>query len=316
MDYGGKGLKEKEESGSEKLPMLSGLAYSAYRILGRGIGPLYPLFKDLKPTLVQSGLKIGYKPYVSLILFLLFLSTVVSSVFFSVLFFFMPPVGLFSDPFFRLLMILVLQVVTSVATFCIAYAFPSIVRSKRRERIEEFLPYTANYMAVLACAGVSPDRILRSTAMRDPKYVLSDEVKLIVGKMDLLGYDILSAISSEVNRSPSAPYSNLFRGFAATTRSGGDLKKFLLDATRFLMRRKSRRLREFLDTLSLLGETYVALLIVFPLFLIIMFSMMAMIGGSVFGMDVSQLMYFIAFGLIPILGVIFLLLIDMLQPKG
>ena len=309
-------MKKKKESSSKRQSRLSSLAYSAYGTLGRGIGRLYPLFKDLKPTLIQSGLKIGFKPYVSLILYLFFLSTVASSILFSVLFFFMPPIGLLSDPFFRLLMVLVFPVVTSVGIFFIAYAFPSIVRSRRRERIEEFIPYTANYMAVLACAGVSPDRILRSTAMKDPKYVLSDEVKLIVGKMDLLGYDVLSAISSEVDRSPSAPYSNLFRGFAATTRSGGDLKKFLLDATRFLMGRKNRRLREFLDTLSLLGETYIALLIVFPLFLIIMFSMMAMIGGSVFGMDVSQLMYFIAFGLIPIFGVIFLLFIDMLQPKG
>ena len=71
-----------------------------------------------------------------------------------------------------------------------------------------------------------------------------------------------------------------------------------------------------LDTLGILAETYVLMLIAFPLMLVVMLSIMASIGGSLGGIDVFSFMYLLAFILIPMCGVMFLFILDTMQPKG
>src|SRR5438128_1074044 len=71
-----------------------------------------------------------------------------------------------------------------------------------------------------------------------------------------------------------------------------------------------------LDTVGILAATYVLMLIAFPLMLVVMLSIMASIGGSLGGIDVFSFMYLLAFILIPMCGVMFLFILDTMQPKG
>jgi flagellar protein FlaJ len=171
-------------------------------------------------------------------------------------------------------------------------------------------------MTVLASAGVTPERILRSTAEKDPRFMLSDELANVVGRVDLLGYDIIHALNAEVERSPSTNYQDLLRGFAGVIRTGGDMKKFFQGITDHLFQKRHLSVQSFLDTLGILAETYVLMLIAFPLMLVVMLSIMASIGGSLGGIDVFSFMYLLAFILIPICGVMFLFVLDAMQPKG
>jgi len=295
----------------------------AYNLLGKSLERVFPLFKGLKPVLQQSGLRATFKAYVSLIWFSFILLTIVSFVVLVAMFTLFPrlmgmiPIvqNFLQFPYFILLS-LILSLALGGLTFLILYSLPTYKRATRKERLEENLVYTSSYMTVLACAGVPPERILRSTAMKDPKLLLSNEIKSIVGKIDLLGYDTLSALDSEIERSPSSLYSNMLRGFAATIRTGGNIKKYFLNTTRRLMQRRSVRLQQFLDSLAIVAEIYVVMLIAFPLLLIIMLAVMASVGGTIWGVDVFYLMYFLTFGLIPLCGLMFLVLIEMIQPKG
>ena len=302
------------------------LSYISYGLLGRRVERLYPLFKELRAALEKAGSTIGFRAYVSLMCFASILSLVITFALLSATF------TLIYYPFratilyiFTLLLTsysssIVLSFVASLAaaavTFLALYFYPSYKTNVRKERMEHFLPHTASFMTVLACAGVPPERILRSTATKDPIFLLSDEARSIVGKIDLFGYDTLTALDSEIDRSPSTSYSNMLRGFAATVRTGGDLKKFFLNSTRQLMNEKSLRVQRFLDTLGMLAESYVIMLIAFPLMLVLMFSIMAAVGSTIGGIDVFQLMYFITFGMIPICGILFLFLLDAIQPKA
>ena len=301
-------MKEAEVK-DEESSFLFKVTHSLYKLVGGRIDRLYPVLADVKKDLIESGLRIGFKPYVSFIVCLSLASVAVSGVIFTLIVLFTTPINIFS-----LLLVMVSSLLIGTVVFFILYIFPAIQKSRRKERIEHLLPYTTNYMAVLACAGVSPDRILRSTAQKDKRYLLSDEVKLIVSKMDLLGYDLFSALQSEMERTPSTFFSNFLRGYNAVARSGGDLKKYLLDLTRQLMNEKDRKLKEFIDSLGIIGEIYIALLVVFPLFLIIMFSLMAMMGGAVFGISLNDFMFFVTFGLIPIFAIMFIVFVDMVQP--
>ena len=282
-----------------------------------------PLFKGLKPQMDQAGIKASFKAYVSLIWFSFIISILISFVVLLILFILFPwlmgmiPIvqNFLQFPYFILLS-LVLSLAVGGLAFFIVYSFPAYKMMTRKERLEENLVYTSSFMTVLACSGMPPERILRSTAMKDPRFVLSDEMKSIVGKIDLLGYDTLSALDSETERSPSPLYSNMLRGFSGTIRTGGDIKEYFLNTTKQLMDRRGVRLQQFLDSLGMVAEIYVIMLVVFPLLLVIMLAIMASIGGTLWGVDVFSLMYFLVFGLIPLFGIMFLVLVEMIQPKG
>lgn len=55
---------------------------------------------------------------------------------------------------------------------------------------------------------------------------------------------------------------------------------------------------------------YISLLIVFPLLMIVMFSVMSLIGGGLGGLSVTMMMSFITYGVIPICAVAVIVMLD------
>src|SRR2546428_616025 len=297
------------------------IAGSFFGILGRRIGKLLGVFGGLKTVLSLAGMKIGFKAYVSSMVFAAMLGGGISFfVWFLIL-----NLGLASSLglsftitsiLLEVILSIGLAVMTGVVILGVFYMLPYMKVGSRRNRLDQFLPFTSSYMTVLASAGVTPERILRSTAEKDPKFMLSDEIANVIGRIDLLGYDVINAMNAEVERSPSTNYQDLLRGFAGVIRTGGDMKKFFQGITDHLFQKRALSVQGFLDTLGIIAETYVLMLIAFPLMLVVMLSIMASIGGNLGGVDVFSFMYLLAFILIPICGVMFLFILDTMQPKG
>jgi flagellar protein FlaJ len=313
---------ERSKKGAPELPPeKEGFIYFTYALLGRKIGKALGLFKSLKGTLSMGGMKVGYKAYVSLMVFSSMLGGGISFIVWLVLL--TTGVGAAlgfgwatSNFVFTFLTALVLSVLTGMFILGFFYMIPFFKLGGRRQRLDQFLPFTSSYMTVLASAGVTPERILRSTAEKDPKFMLSDEIANVVGRIDLLGYDVINALNAETERSPSSAYQDLLRGFAGVIRTGGDMKKFFHGITDHFFQKRALSVQSFIDTLGIVAETYVLMLIAFPLMLITMLSIMASIGGNLGGVGVMSLMYLMAFILIPICGILFLFLLDAMQPKG
>ncbi len=316
--------KKQPGAAGEMMPAdKGGFSYYTYGLLGSRILKVLPFFKGLKQILMLAGMKVGYKAYVSLMVFAAMLAGAVSFIVWLLL---LNPVvgggyalglGFASDNWlFTILTSMLLAVLVGAATLGFFYALPFFRLGSRRQRLDQYLPFTASYMTVLASAGVTPERILRSTSEKDPKFMLSDEIGNVVGRVDLLGFDIIHALNAEVERSPSTAYQDLLRGFAGVIRTGGDMKKFFQGITEHFFQKRHLSVQSFLDTLGIIAETYVLMLIAFPLMLVVMLSIMASIGGSLGGVDVFSFMYLLAFILIPICGVMFLFLLDTMQPKG
>ncbi len=314
---------EKGKKGGIALPPeeKQGFSYFTYGLLGKKIGRLLPIFSGLKQVLSLAGMKIGYKAYVSSMVFFALVGGGLSFfVWFLIL-----NLGLgaafgltfsITSVLLSVLLSIGLAVLTGAAILGFFYILPSMKVGSRRQRLDNFLPFTASYMTVLASAGVTPERILRSTSEKDPKFMLSDEIANVIGRIDLLGYDVINAMTAEVERSPSANYQDLLRGFSGVIRTGGDMKKFFQGITDHLFQKRALSVQGFLDTLGIIAETYVLMLIAFPLMLVVMLSIMASIGGNLGGVDVFSFMYLLAFILIPICGVMFLFILDTMQPKG
>lgn len=316
--------KQKGGAAGETMPPdKTSFSYYTYGLLGGKIIKLLPFFKGLKQIILLAGMKVGYKAYVSL---MVFAAMVAGAVSFVVWLLILNPavgggaalgLGFASDNWlYTVLASMMLAVLVGAAALGFFYAIPFFKLGSRRQRLDQYLPFTASYMTVLASAGVTPERILRSTSEKDPKFMLSDEIGNVVGRVDLLGFDIIHALNAEVERSPSTSYQDLLRGFAGVIRTGGDMKKFFQGITDHFFQKRHLSVQSFLDTLGIIAETYVLMLIAFPLMLVVMLSIMASIGGSLGGVDVFSFMYLLAFILIPICGVMFLFLLDSMQPKG
>lgn len=284
----------------------------AYRLLGERTASLLPLFKDVDVNLLRSGVKISFKGYVSLAI----LTTIVAS--FSVLII----VPLISLLVFRLAPLLILLYTVGATLFAGAfsiigfYLYPIIKADSARRSLDEGLPFTAGYLSILAGAGVPPTQMFRSLANIDASLAICQEAKNIVMEVELFGVDAISALESASKRTPSEKFKELLEGFIATMHSGGELNKYLSDRSSQYMRLKRIALRQLGDTLGVLAEFYVVLLVAGPLIMVIMLAVMAMLGGSMPGLlNPKLLLDLLTYVGIPVGSALFLIMLDIVSPK-
>ena len=83
------------------------------------------------------------------------------------------------------------------------YMYPMFEISSRTRKIDANLPLTANFMAVLASAGMPPERIFRSLANVGDEFCVGEEVRRIIADIELLGLDLNAALKSGAVRSAS-----------------------------------------------------------------------------------------------------------------
>jgi flagellar protein FlaJ len=111
-------------------------------------------------------------------------------------------------------------------------------------------------------------------------------------------------------RSPSSIFSEILEGLVATIRSGGSMKSYLLDATHTVMDLRRIAAKQLVESLAVFAESYVTLMIVFPLLVIVMFSVMALIGSGIGGLSVIMMMSLVTYGIIPICGMAVIVMLD------
>lgn len=284
----------------------------AYRVIGERSARLLPLFKDVDVNLRRSGTRISFKAYVSLsilVTLLLFFFVLVLTPFFLVF--------ILRLPFFSSLLFGTgMSLLTGALTIIGFYIYPIYRKDSLKRGLEDGLPFTAGYMAILAGAGVPPEYMFRSLAQIGASLAVSSEARTIVRDVELFGSDILSALESASNRTPSTRFKELLEGFIFTIHSGGKLAKYLTDRSRQYMRLKRIALRRFSDTLGVLAEFYVTLLVAGPLILVVMLAVMAMLGGGGTGLfDPRLLMYLLTYLGIPIGSATFLIILDVVSPR-
>jgi flagellar protein FlaJ len=284
---------------------------TSYRLLGERIARVVPILEDLRPSLLRSGKRIHFDAYVSLIVFT---SVIALAIGFSAT----TVVGLVLHGDITLVLLVGLGVglLSGAGGFGLMYAIPGITADSRKRSLDEELPYAMSQMAVLAAAGLPPERVFRSLAQSAEKNsVMAEESMMILRDVDMLGFDLLTALANERERSPSRTFSEFLEGFTATTRSGGDLMKYLLSSAKEIMEVKRIAGKQVVETLGMLAEAYVTALVVFPLILIVMFSVMGLVGGGLGGVSVFGIMVVVTYLIIPLLATMMIVLLDQTLPR-
>jgi len=128
---------------------------------------------------------------------------------------------------------------------------------------------------------------------------VAKEAEWITRDTELLGVDILTAIRNAAGRSPSAKFQDFLQGVVTTSTSGGQLKPYFLMKAEQFEKEDRLEMRKRMETLGMLAESFVTVVVAFPLFLVVIMAIMALISKTQSGF-VLQLLYVVVGLMIPI----------------
>jgi len=284
----------------------------AYQLVGGRATQFLPLFKDLDVNLKKSGIKINFKAYISTVIVAsLMLSTSVM-IFVPLLLFFIFKLSLVLSLLFGVGISLFAGALTVIAF----YVYPTYRADSLKRDLEDEMPFTTGYMSILAGAGVPPDFIWRSLAQIDSSLAISNVARNVIRDVELFGFDAISALETTSKRTPSERFKEMLEGFISVVYSGGNLVKYLRNRTQEYMKEKSIALKRFSDTLGVLAEFYVTLMVAGSLIFVVMLAVMSMLGGGGFGsLDSRLLLQLLTYIGLPVGSAVFLVILDMVSPK-
>ncbi|MCK5397229.1 MAG: type II secretion system F family protein [Thermoplasmata archaeon] len=170
-------------------------------------------------------------------------------------------------------------------------------RSKAKSRgrnIDKRISSSMSFISAMASANVPVDTIFKELS-RQPVYgEIQKEAEWITRDTELLGIDILTAIKRGSLRSPSQKFQDFLQGVVTTSTSGGQLKPYFLMKAEQYEKENKLDLKMTMETLSMMGESYVTVVVAFPLFLVVILAIMAIIGGNA---DNTMMILFLVVGL-------------------
>jgi flagellar protein FlaJ len=196
------------------------------------------------------------------------------------------------------------------------YIYPMFSSSSRARKIDANLPMIANFMSVLASAGMPPERIVRSLANVGDEFSVGQEARRIIADIELMGLDLKEALKKASLRSPSKKLASMLDGLVTTSHMGGDLGSYLRNEADKFKKARLQGMKGFLGSLATLAEAYVSFMIALPLALIVMLSVMSFIGGGAMmgGLDPATLLSLVTFVVTPAGVAVLLLMVDSVTP--
>jgi flagellar protein FlaJ len=175
----------------------------------------------------------------------------------------------------------------------------------RKREINVLLSDSVSFMYALSVGGLNQLEILQAMAKADDTYgEVAQEFQSIVLETDYFDTDYRTAIRNQAMQTPSDELSQFLTDMLSIVNSGGDMEQFLEDQKEKHMRTSKQEQEMVLETLELFGEMFMTLSL-FPLLLIIILVIMSMLGEAQ-----TFLLYGTVYGLIPLIGAGFLVLVS------
>ena len=175
---------------------------------------------------------------------------------------------------------------------------PAAMAKKRGRKIDKRISGAMSFVSAMASADVPVDVIFKELSRQTVYGEVAREAEWITRDTELLGKDILSAIRQAAQRSPSSKFQDFLQGVVTTSTSGGQLKPYFLSKAEQFEKEDRLEMRKKMETLGMLAESFVTVVVAFPLFLVVIMAIMALISktGSSF---VVLLLYVVVALMIP-----------------
>ena len=235
----------------------------------------------LEQQLLQAHLRMRPEEYLSyvwmsaLLVFIAFFA--VASLFGSVL-----VVLLHVEAALVLVFFIILVMLPPIMTFMVLLSTPGSKAKTRARDINKRIGPAMSFISAMASADVNIDVIFKELAKQDIYGQIKSEAEWITRDTELLGIDILTAINRAAQRTPSIKFQEFLQGVVTTSTSGGQLKPYFLQKAEQFEKEGKLEMRSQLETLGLMAESFVTVVVAFPLFLVVIMAIMAIVnsGGS------------------------------------
>ncbi|NMX21956.1 hypothetical protein C5S30_05905 [ANME-1 cluster archaeon GoMg4] len=198
-----------------------------------------------------------------------------------------------------------------LSTYALIYLWPSSKAGDRRREIDRMMPHAVHYMYALSKSGISILDIIKSLATHVDTYgEMAKEMDFIVCEVEYFGKDLKHCLMELSETTPSQSLKEFISGILTMIESGGSLPLFLAEKAEQYRERARVEQKGFLETLGLFAETYVTVMVAFPIFLIIIeVIMLAMGTGSL------TAVYAIVYLMIPLGSALFIFFIYVITPS-
>jgi archaellum biogenesis protein FlaJ (TadC family) len=113
----------------------------------------------------------------------------------------------------------------SFVSFGTCYLYPLLGASSKARKIDTNLPLIANFMSVLASAGMPPERIFRSLANVGDEFGVGSEIRRAIADVELLGMDLNQALKERLFTFSFPKLASMFDGIVTTSNMGGELSR-------------------------------------------------------------------------------------------
>ena len=266
-------------------------------------------FVSLKETLITANARILFRTYLS-IAFLFsfitfaftFLLTLITSIFLQL------------DILFAIFGLMVVPSFFALLTFFLIFVYPFTVTQSRKRDIEANLPFALTHMSAISESGAPPLAIFKILSQFNEYGEISKEAREITRDVEVFGMDEISALKQNIERSPSPDFRDVMEGIITTIQSGGSLKSYLMEESGKAMFEYAVKREKYNEVLATYADIYTALLVAAPMIFIVLLAALNIMGGTLFGLTVQELM---VFGTVALAGLnmLFLAFLTFTQPK-
>lgn len=224
--------------------------------------------------LEKANISMVYEEYYSMVLMNVILGFLVS--FFSTL-----SIYLLIPNNITMMMLALLSPVIPLMIGMTYLQLPASKAKARGKNIDRHLPYVANFINTMSVAGISPSEIFGTLSGIELYGEIQKEAKKIATEIELMGNDAITALKNAITISPSKKFRDFLQGIIAVLQSGSNLATYFDRCVDQFMFDDLEERKKSLESLAIMAESFVTTVIAFPLFLVIILSVMGLTSGGI-----------------------------------
>lgn len=279
---------------------------TGYRLFGKMLENS-SMARDFQKDLVKASLPVTAEEYLSMAFFASLIAPILILPLIILIFFvFGLPISI------ALLIIPFVWILFAGIAFLGFYVYPAIRVEEAKKSAQNSLPFASIYLSTLSGTGMPVGRMMEILATFREYGEVATQAGGVVRDVEILGYDISTALEKAASRTPSSELKELFWGINTSMTTGGDLKKFLTEKSRTYMQNYKRILDSYVETLSMFTEIYITAVIVGSILFIVMSTIMNMIGVT--GTMIALIQNLVIYLLLPLVSIGFMILVAATSP--
>ena len=232
----------------------------------------------LEDVLLQAHMSVRAEEYKAYVWMTTLIGTVISIVVAVMLYFLLGTMGM--PLMISMIVPLMVALLLPMIIYVVLNALPGSNASTRARDIDKRIGPAMSFISALASANVNVDVIFKELARQEIYGEIKREAEWITRDTELLGIDILTAVSRAASRTPSMKFQDFLQGVVTTSTSGGRLKPYFLQKADIFEKESRLQNASMLETLGLMAETYVTVVVAFPLFLVVIMAVMTIVGSG------------------------------------